>query len=115
MSRQPYEVMADAMLQLESPRHATPVRPARPAPLAQVEVLLTFHPALQSGGPRNVTIPPGATHQWLTVDVHGRIAKGELTGRQPVVEDMDLRVGDEDVNELLEPLADEIASYVATL
>lgn len=92
---------------------ALKVRPSRPVPLAQVEVLLTFHPALQSGGPRNVTIPPGATHQWLTVDVHGRIAKGELTG-QPVVEDVDLRVGDEDVNEILEPLADEIASYVAT-
>lgn len=114
MSRQPYEVMADAMLKLEAPRHAIPVRPTRPAPLAQVEVLLTFHPALQSGGPRNVTIPPGAHHEWLTVDVHGRIATGELSGR-PVVEDMHLESGGNDVNELLEPLADEIASYVATL
>lgn len=90
---------------------ALPVRNPKPEPLAQIELLVLFHPTMQSGGTNETNIPRNCAQQWLTVDVFGRIAKGELTGK-PVVEDMTLMYGDGDVTELLEPLADEIANYI---
>lgn len=84
------------------------------APLAQVEVLLLFHPRMQSLGAGRV--PAGlcerSTQAWLTLDVHGRRALSELTGL-PVLEDMRLEVCGEDVESLLpDGIVNEIADYV---
>jgi hypothetical protein len=82
-------------------------------PLAQVELLLLFHPRLQ-GGPRRV-VPEnyaGASQAWLTLDVHGMRGASELTGR-PIVEDLRLEAGGEDLEALLpDEIVGEIAAYV---
>jgi hypothetical protein len=83
-------------------------------PLAQVEVLLLFHPEMQSGGPRRV--PPElyarATPGWLTLDVYGRRASSELTGL-PVVEDMRLELDGEDIEPMLpDGIVNEVADYI---
>ena len=91
-----------------------PPAPHRARPLAQVEVLLLFHPGLQSGGPRRVPseICAGAAQGWITLDVFGRRGRSELTGR-PVMEDLRLEVGGEDVEPLLpDGIVDEVAGYV---
>jgi hypothetical protein len=89
--------------------------PARePLPLAQVEVLLLFHPEMQSGGPRQV--PAGlcarATQGWLSLDVYGQRAESELTGR-PILESLRLEVDGEDIERMLpESIVEEVAGYV---
>ncbi len=91
-----------------------PPAPHRPRPLAQVEVLLLFHPGLQSGGPKRVPqdIWERAAQGWLTLDVFGRRGKSELTGR-PIMEDLRLEVDGEDVEPLLpDAIVDEVADYV---
>jgi hypothetical protein len=86
----------------------------RRLPLAQVEVLLLFHPEMQSGGPRRV--PAGlcarATQSWLTLDVYGHRRVSELTGR-PILESLRLEVDGEDVESWLpDGLVNEVADYV---
>lgn len=89
------------------------IQPKPREPLAQVELLVLFHPVMQSGGAGRVTeVPRNCSQQWVTVDVFGKIGRGEISGK-PVVEDMDLEIAGEDANALLEPLADEISYYVA--
>ena len=90
-----------------------PVAKPTPEPLAQVEVLLLFHPAFQ-GGIRHV---PGelcalATQEgWLTLDVHGTPALSELTGR-PILEDMRLETHGQDMEALLpDQIVTDIAGY----
>lgn len=88
--------------------------PRHPVPLAQVEVLLLFHPELQCGGPRR--IPPElcgrAAQGWLTLDVFGRPGTSELTGR-PVLEDLRLEVAGADVEAILpDRIVNEVADYV---
>lgn len=81
--------------------------------LAQVELLVLFHPSMQSGGASPVkAMPANCTQGWLTVDVHGVIAKSELTGL-PCLEDMRLEVDGEDIEEKLPPsVVEAIADYV---
>jgi len=86
----------------------------RPRPLAQVEVLLLFHPGLQRGGPRRV--PPEicarAAQGWLTLDVYGRRGVSDLTGR-PVMEGLRLEVDGTDAEALLpDGIVNEVADYV---
>jgi hypothetical protein len=86
----------------------------RAAPMAQVEVLLLFHPEMQSGGPRRV--PAGlcerATQGWLTLDVYGQRSVSEITGRS-IVEDLRLEVQGEDIEALLpDGIVNEVADYV---
>ncbi|MFI4967812.1 MAG: hypothetical protein ACHQAU_03715 [Gammaproteobacteria bacterium] len=83
-------------------------------PLAQVEVLLLFHPEMQSGGPRRV--PPGlcarAAQGWLTLDVYGHRGSSELTGL-PMIEDMRLELDGEDIESMLpDGIVNEVADYV---
>jgi len=82
-------------------------------PLAQVEILLLFHPCLQ-GGPRR-TAPEhiaGASRAWLTLDVYGTRGASELTGR-PILEDLRLETDGEDLEALLpDEIVHEIAAYV---
>lgn len=86
----------------------------RPLPLAQVEVLLLFHPQMQSGAARRV--PTGlcasATQGWLTLDVYGHRRSSEFTGL-PILEDMRLEAGGEDIESLLpDGIVNEVADYV---
>lgn len=86
----------------------------RPSPLAQVEVLLLFHPQMQSGGARRVPaeLRTSATQGWLTLDVYGQRSSSEFTGL-PILEDMRLEVGGEDVESLLpDGIVNEVADYV---
>jgi len=88
----------------------------REAPLAQVEVLMLFHPALQGGaaGRAAAELCGRSTQGWLTLDVHGRRGVSELTGR-PVLEDMRLEVRGEDIEALLpDGIVSEVADYVLT-
>ncbi|HEY3645071.1 MAG TPA: hypothetical protein VGM16_07000 [Gammaproteobacteria bacterium] len=86
----------------------------RDVPMAQVEVLMLFHPRLQGVGAGGV--PAGlcdeATQAWLTLDVHGRRGVSELTGL-PVLEDLRLELHGEDVEALLpDGIVNEVADYV---
>jgi hypothetical protein len=86
----------------------------RPLPLAQVEVLLLFHPEMQSGGSRKV--PAGlcarATQGWLTLDVYGQRRSSEFTGL-PILEDLRLEADGEDIEPLLpDGIVNEVADYV---
>lgn len=107
MSRQPYEIMADAMLKLESAARTIPVRPAKPTPLCQYELLLLAHPVLQSGGAGRVKeMPQSAAQGWMTIDVHGRVRDG-------VIEDMRCMVQGEDIESSLpDSILQEITRYV---
>lgn len=82
-------------------------------PLAQVELLLLFHPCLQ-GGPRR-TVPEDiarASQAWLTLDVYATRGASELTGR-PILEDLRLETRGEDIEALLpDAIVNEIADYV---
>ena len=84
----------------------------RREPLAQVELLVLFHPLMQSGGNRPVAIPPAnATQGWMTVDVHGRIGRDEEGAR--TIEDMRLEVQGEDVeSKLPQAVVDGLVQYV---
>ena len=89
-----------------------PKRP-RPEPLAQVELLLLFHPALQ-GCSHHVPAETcaQATQGWLTLDVYGRPGLSDLTGR-PVMEDMRLEANGEDIESLLpDGIVNEVADYL---
>lgn len=86
----------------------------RPTPLAQVELLLLFHPALQTGGCRRAAPETcaRATQGWLTLDVYGRPGVSEFTGR-PVMEDMRLELKGEDIEPLLpDGIVNEVADYL---
>jgi hypothetical protein len=83
-------------------------------PLAQIEVLLLFHPQMQSGGPRR--IPPElcarATQGWLTLDVYGHRGSSGLSGL-PVLESLRMEVAGEDIEALLpDGIVNEVADYV---
>jgi hypothetical protein len=83
-------------------------------PVAQVEVLLLFHPEMQSGGPRRVSaeLCTRAAQGWLTLDVYGRRGASEFTGR-PILEDLRLEVDGEDIESLLpDGIVNEVADYV---
>lgn len=93
---------------------ATPLKPpTRPEPLAQVELLLLFHPALQTGGQRAAPeVCARATQGWVTLDVYGRPGVSEFTGR-PVMEDMRLEAHGEDIEHLLpDGIVNEVADYL---
>ena len=95
-------------------RSATRDAPPRPPPLAQVELLLLFHPSLQGGLPRRVPaqVCAHATQGWLTLDVYGERSISEITGR-PIMENLQLQVGGEDVEALLpDGIVNEVADYV---
>ena len=78
----------------------------RAVPMAQVEVLMLFHPRMQSIGAGR------ATQGWLTLDVYGRRGMSELTGL-PILEDLRLEVRGEDVEPLLpDGIVSEVADYV---
>jgi len=86
----------------------------RNVPMAQVEVLMLFHPRLQGLG--SGPVPDGlcgrATQAWLTLDVHGRRGVSELTGL-PVLEDLRLEVQGADIEALLpDGIVNEVADYV---
>ena len=92
---------------------AAPPRP-RPEPLTQVEVLLLFHPLLQEGCAHRVPaeVCAKATQGWLTLDVYGKPGTSDLTGR-PVMEDMRLEIGGEDIESLLpDTIVNQVADYV---
>lgn len=88
---------------------------ARPRPpLAQVEVLLIFHPELQQGDPQQVPadVCGRARPHWLTLDVYGRPRVNEITGRA-VMENMRLQSNGTDFEPALpEEIVNEIADYV---
>lgn len=95
-----------------------PFRQQRPAPLAQVEVLICFSPGMQSGGAGKPT-PAAfstATTGWMTVDVFGTPARSDIT-HKPVLEDMRLLTADgEDVEPYLpEQVINAIADYALDL
>ena len=84
------------------------------APLAQVEVLLLFHPELQSGGPQRVAteLCARSTQGWLTLDVYGCRGASEMTGR-PIMENLRLEVAGEDIEALLpDGIVNEFADSV---
>ena len=98
-----------AVTQIPVPRS----RP-RPEPLAQVELLVLFHPDLQNIGSRRVPaeICAQATQGWLTLDVYGHPGLSDLTGR-PVMEDMRLELDGEDIESLLpDSIVNHVADYV---
>ncbi|HEY1774205.1 MAG TPA: hypothetical protein VGH91_13540 [Gammaproteobacteria bacterium] len=83
-------------------------------PLAQVEVLLLFHPLMQSGCPRRVPaeLCARAAQGWLTLDVYGRRGASEFTGH-PIIEDMRLEVDGEDIESMLpDGIVNEVADYI---
>lgn len=99
-------------MQGQTMSNGSPAR--RPSPLAQVEVLLLFHPQMQGGGPRKVPdqLCARATQGWLTLDVYGHRRRSEFTGF-PILEDMRLEVGGEDIESLLpDGIVNEVADYV---
>jgi len=92
---------------------ASHTRP-RPEPMAQVELLVLFHPAMQGIGSRRVSaeICAHATQGWLTLDVYGHPGVSDLTGRH-VMEDMRLELNGEDIESLLpDAIANHVADYV---
>ena len=98
-----------------SPGHLKAQVPVpRPEPLAQVELLLLFHPSLQTGGLRRVPAEAcaRATQGWLILDVYGDRAISDLTGR-PIMENLRLETGGEDIEALLpDGIVNEVADYV---
>lgn len=83
--------------------------------LAEVELLVLFSPAMQSGGHQK---PPHSAmdtsaHCWMVARVYGRPGYSDLS-RKPVVEDMRVEDGDgNDIEPLLsEAMVNEIADYV---
>ena len=91
-----------------------PVQRPRPEPLAQVELLVLFHPAMQGIGSRRVSAETcaRATQGWLTLDVYGNPGLSDLTGR-PVMEDMRLELNGEDIESLLpDSVVNHVADYV---
>ena len=94
---------------------ASPVRARpRPEPLAQIEVLLLFHPSFQGGSSRRVPAETCAlaTQGWLTLDVYGRPGVSDLTGR-PVMEELRLEVAGEDIESLLpDGIVNRVADYL---
>ena len=92
----------------------SPAPRVRPQPIAQVELLVLFHPALQGIGSRRVPaeICAQAAQGWLTLDVYGNPGASDLTGR-PVMEDMRLEVNGEDIESLLpDAIVNRVAEYV---
>ena len=86
----------------------------RDVPLAQVEMLMLFHPRLQGigAGPVPADLCKDSTQAWLTLDVHGRPGVSELTGL-PTVEDLRLEVRGEDVESWLpDRMVSEVVEYV---
>lgn len=120
MSRQPYEVLNNALKQVEGamgldklPRMAIPVQPKRQERLLQVELLVLFHPSMQDGHHHVKAMPTNCAQGFMTVDVFGRITTDEHSGL-PVLEDTRFEVKGEDIEALLpESLVNEIARYVA--
>lgn len=87
---------------------------SRPEPLAQVEVLVLFHPDLQFIGTRRVPAETcsRATQGWLTLDVYGYLGTSDLTGRR-VMEGMRLELNGEDIESLLpDSIVNRVADYV---
>ena len=83
-------------------------------PYAQVELLLLFHPRLQTAGLGKVSPETCAlaTQAWLTLDVYGQPGLSELTGR-PVLEDLRLESGGTDMEALLpDAIVNEVADYL---
>ena len=82
--------------------------------VAEVEILLLFSPKLQQGGAK---MPPvedmqRATHGWMTVQVYGTPAIGEIS-RRPVLEDLSIEADGEDIQDILpDQMVDDIESYV---
>ncbi len=86
----------------------------RRQPLAQVEVLLLFHPELQRGMSRRACAETCArtSQAWLTLDVHGSRGASGITGR-PVMEDMRLELHSQDIEALLpDGIVNDIADYL---
>lgn len=86
----------------------------RAAPMAQVEVLMLFHPMMQSGGAGRVPaeLCGRSVQGWLTLDVHGRRGTSELTSL-PILEDLRLEVHGEDIEALLpDDIVNKVADYV---
>jgi len=79
--------------------------------MAQVELLVLFHPDLQGIGSRRVSAETcaRATQAWLTLDVYGNPGSSDLTNR-PVMEDLRLELNGEDIEPLL---PDSIVNHVA--
>lgn len=89
----------------------------RPEPLAQVEILVLFHPDLQTIGSRRVPAETcaRATQGWLTLDVYGYPGTSDLTGCA-VMEDMRLELNGEDIESLLpDGVVNHVADYVLEL
>jgi hypothetical protein len=83
-------------------------------PLAQIEVLLLFHPEMQSGGPRRISpeLCARAVQGWLTLDVYGQRGSSELSGL-PILEGLRMEVAGEDLEALLpDGIVNEVADYV---
>jgi hypothetical protein len=83
-------------------------------PLAQVELLVLFHPDMQGIGSRRVPVEScaRATQGWLTLDVYGHPGVSHLSGR-PVMEDMRLELNGEDIESLLpDSIVNHVADYV---
>ena len=92
----------------------SPPRSQRLEPLAQVELLLLFHPGFQGSRRRRVPAETcaQATQGWLTLDVYGRPGVSDLTGR-PVMEDLRLEVAGEDLESLLpDGIVNRVADYL---
>jgi hypothetical protein len=86
--------------------------------LAQVELLVLFHPSMQTGGvnkPPETTYPK-ATHCWITASVYGRPGRSDLT-KKPVIEDMRVETADgEDLEPMLsDSMITDIADYVLSV
>lgn len=110
MSRQPWEILNDAMKQIESafpaPKPYVHVQPAKPVPLCQYELLLLAHPKLQSGGIHAKGEVSTMTQGWMTLDIHGTVRNG-------VIEDMRCEAKGEDIYHLLgDAILQEITRYV---
>lgn len=93
---------------------AQPAPYPRPKPLAQVEVLLLFHPLLQNGCGHHVPaeVCAKATQGWMTLDVYGNPGTNDFTGR-PVMEDIRLEINGEDIESLLpDAIVNQVAGYV---
>ncbi len=91
-----------------------PLVAPRHEPLAQVEVLLLFHPRFQSLGPHRVSAHAcdDAAQGWLTLDVYGRRGVSGFTGR-PIMENLRLEAGGQDLETVLpEGIVNEVADYV---
>jgi hypothetical protein len=85
----------------------------RPEPLAQVDLLLLFSPALQNhGGGKVKDMPADAKQAWVTCEVFGTIGHSEIDGH-PVLEDMRVERDGEDITDWLETgTVNAIADYV---